>query len=199
MGMAETKQPRELSAETRMMKALSHPLRQRLLERLVARPASPSMLASELGEPLGNVSYHVKILLEYEAVELVKTRPVRGALEHIYRATARPFLDDAQWATLPPSVRQELLNHTLNLVWQDLVDAAKAGRFDDPKVHTSATKLDLDPQGFDQLTELLSQTVDRALEIQAESLARRTADGTSPDDAKHTQLVMLHFDRAETT
>ena len=69
-----------------MMKAMSHPLRMRILDRLIASTASPSAIATDLGEPLGNVSYHVKILLRYGAIELVETRPVRGALEHVYRA-----------------------------------------------------------------------------------------------------------------
>jgi len=80
-----------------MMKALAHPLRFRILEQLAAGPASPSAIAEALGEPLGNVSYHVKILLQYEAIELVETRPVRGALEHFYKAIAGPHMS---WTAL---------------------------------------------------------------------------------------------------
>jgi hypothetical protein len=36
---------------------------------------------------LGNVAYHIKILEENGAIELVRTEPVRGALEHFYRAS----------------------------------------------------------------------------------------------------------------
>jgi DNA-binding transcriptional ArsR family regulator len=71
------------------LKALSHPLRQRILRALDEQTSSPSKLAEELGEPLGNISYHVKILAEYGTIELVETTPVRGALEHHYRATVR--------------------------------------------------------------------------------------------------------------
>lgn len=75
--------------QTRLVKAMGHPLRHRILVCLNERQASPSTLAKELDEPLGNVAYHVKILLENDAIELVETKPVRGAIEHIYRATAR--------------------------------------------------------------------------------------------------------------
>ncbi|TMK71288.1 MAG: helix-turn-helix transcriptional regulator, partial [Actinobacteria bacterium] len=52
----------EASLDRRLIKALGHPVRIRALEVLNARVASPSELAKELGEPLGNVAYHVKVL-----------------------------------------------------------------------------------------------------------------------------------------
>lgn len=78
---------KEATLDRRLIKALGHPVRVRALEVLNARVASPSELAKELGEPLGNVAYHIKILEENDAIELVRTAPVRGALEHFYRAS----------------------------------------------------------------------------------------------------------------
>lgn len=72
--------------DQRLIKSLGHPVRTRALEILNTRVASPSELAKEMKEPLGNVAYHVKILEENDAIELVRTAPVRGALEHFYRA-----------------------------------------------------------------------------------------------------------------
>jgi DNA-binding transcriptional ArsR family regulator len=82
-----TAKSKEATAEQRLIKALGHPVRIRALQVLNTRVASPSELARELDEPLGNVAYHVKILEENDAIELVRTAPVRGALEHFYRAT----------------------------------------------------------------------------------------------------------------
>lgn len=67
----------------------SHPLRRRILGALQVRNASPAELSALLGESLGNVSYHVKILASKDAIELVRTAPVRGALEHFYAPTGR--------------------------------------------------------------------------------------------------------------
>jgi len=78
---------KEAIPDQRLIKALGHPVRMRALQVLNTRVASPSELAKELDEPLGNVAYHVKILEENDAIELVRTAPVRGALEHFYRAT----------------------------------------------------------------------------------------------------------------
>ena len=91
----------EADVDQRLIKALGHPLRMSVLAILNARVASPSELAKELGEPLGNVAYHVKILEETGAIELVRTAPVRGALEHFYRATPRSTRRGSTWTTLP--------------------------------------------------------------------------------------------------
>jgi predicted transcriptional regulator len=57
---------------------------------LDAGEASPKELAGQLGEKLGNVSYHVRILARLGLIELVRETPRRGAVEHHYRATPRP-------------------------------------------------------------------------------------------------------------
>src|SRR5215218_2521186 len=85
--------PTGQTSEARIAKALAHPLRARILQRLGERVASPGDLAVELGAPLGVVSYHVRMLRDYDCVELVRTEPRRGALQHFYKATARPNLD----------------------------------------------------------------------------------------------------------
>ena len=77
--------------DERLAKALSHRLRVQILRRLEeAGEASPKELAQALGEPVGNISYHVCILRELDCVELVRTEPRRGALAHFYRAEGKP-------------------------------------------------------------------------------------------------------------
>src|SRR5215217_7073754 len=68
-GADRTRPPGETS-EARIAKALAHPLRARILQRLGERVASPGDLALELSAPLGVVSYHVRMLRDYDCVEL---------------------------------------------------------------------------------------------------------------------------------
>lgn len=89
------------SLSTTLAKAVAHPLRVRILTVLENTTSSPNQLAHELDAPLGNVSYHVKTLLEYECVELAKTEPRRGAVEHFYRSTHKVPIP-GQGATLNP-------------------------------------------------------------------------------------------------
>src|ERR671912_496047 len=97
----------ELDETTRMAKAMAHPLRGKILMHLTNHgTASPADLSRVLEEPIGNVSYHVRMLLDLDCVELVDTRQRRGAVEHFYRATRRAILDDKAWAKLPPAARK---------------------------------------------------------------------------------------------
>lgn len=69
-------------------KIATHPLRLRILQAVQAHgEASPSTLAEEFGERLGNVSYHVRTLLDRGMLELRRTEPRRGAVEHYYAVT----------------------------------------------------------------------------------------------------------------
>lgn len=177
---------------------MSNPLRQQILLALNKRVASPSELSKELEEPLGNVSYHVRILVQCEAIELVKTEPVRGALEHFYRATVRNHFDDDSWADLPESVRRALFGQTLKQIWSHVTAASKAGGLDDPQGHISWITPDLDEQGYEDMVEHVNASLERAMEIQEESANRRAARGAdeTEDDDRRTEFVLMHFHRA---
>jgi DNA-binding transcriptional ArsR family regulator len=84
----------------RIAEAFVHPLKLRILA-LMAQPPppravgertpepgwSPNNLYLALGEPLGNVSYHVRQLEKADLIELVAVKQRRGALEHYYTPT----------------------------------------------------------------------------------------------------------------
>ncbi len=183
-----------MTSESRIAKALAHPLRARILQRLGERVASPSDLAAELGAPLGVVSYHVRMLRDYDCIELVRTEPRRGALQHFYTATARPNLEEDQWRTLPSGLRGELTGETLTRPgrrtsprpptparWRTRRSSSRARRW-------SSTR-----RGFKKLNKLLARAHEQALAIAAESATRHTEKAT---DVFPTELGVLHFKRA---
>jgi DNA-binding transcriptional ArsR family regulator len=178
--------------DQRLVRAIGHPLRLRLLTIFNERVASPSDLAAELGEPIGNVSYHTRILARLGCVELVKTKQVRGAVEHYYRAVVRPVFSDDDWAELPPSIRKSLAGAVLTEIADDMGASATAGGFDRDDVHLSRTVLTLDGKGWQELNEALQGVAERALEIQAESAARLQSDGAS--DSEAAALVLMLFE-----
>ena len=181
--------------DERLAKALSHPLRQRILQRLnEGGVKSPNELSRELGDPLGNVSYHVRILRELDCVELVRTEQRRGALEHYYRATAQPWLDDKQWARLPAAFRRKTHGRTLSALLEAASDASQAGGFDDPEVTLAHVELELDDQGWKDMVQLLNDTHESALRINAESQKRQGKSGAT-GEAVRTELGLLHFRR----
>ena len=75
--------------------ALAHPLRRRILRKMIEADteSSPHRLAADLGQPLSKLSYHVRVLAQSGAVELVRTRQIHGSTEHFYRSAI-----EATWA-----------------------------------------------------------------------------------------------------
>ena len=183
------------TSEERIYKALSHPLRFKILVQLNERAASPSELAEELGEKIGNVAYHVRTLLALETIELVKTEQVRGTLEHFYRATERPFVDDAHWASLPVSVRRQFADSILQGLWEHVVEATENGAWDEPDPHASWTSLDLDEEGHLEVTRILGQALEDVLTAHAASAGREAERDESERESKRREVAILYYPR----
>ena len=135
--------------DPRIAKALSHPMRARILAILNERTASPNEIAEMIDERLPNVSYHVRALLDLGCIELVDTAQRRGAIEHYYKALVRPFFSDRDWKRLPKSGRQSISDSALQIIWEDVSDAIKAGTFEGRSDrHLSHSPLTLDSEGW---------------------------------------------------
>ncbi|HKT84373.1 MAG TPA: winged helix-turn-helix domain-containing protein [Solirubrobacterales bacterium] len=80
--------PHLQSIDTRLAKALSNDVRARALGLLSERPLSPKAIAAALDLDVRGVAYHVRVLRKLGCIELVETRPRRGAIEHVYRAAS---------------------------------------------------------------------------------------------------------------
>jgi DNA-binding transcriptional ArsR family regulator len=178
--------------DQRLARALGHPLRVQALTILNERVASPNELAKELEEGLSQVSYHVKVLKDCECIELVKTEPRRGAVEHYYRATSRAFLSDSEWQQLPASIKPGMSASLLQTIMDDAVGALKAERFDArDERHLSWTPLIVDEQGWQDLSSALADTLERIFDIQTES-ASRLSD--SEDEGLPATVAMMGFE-----
>jgi len=176
-------------------KAFAHPLRVQILIILNERVASPNLLAQELNQSLNLVAYHVRVLEKYDCIELVDTKQRRGATEHFYRATRRQFLTDSEWARMPESLRPGLSSAMLKSVFDDLDEAMEKGTLDEMEDrHLSRTPMVVDRQGWSDVAKLLSNTLDRLMEIQAESSDRLTNGEEAGILAK---VMMLHFKSPE--
>lgn len=172
-------------------KAFAHPLRVQILIILNERVASPNLLAQELDQSLNLVAYHVRVLEKYDCIELVDTKQRRGATEHFYRATRRQFLSDSEWARMPQSLRPGLSGAMLKSMFDDIEEAVKSGSMDEKEDrHLSRTPMVVDKKGWDEVSTLLTETLDKVFEIQSES-AKRLAD--SDEKSMVTKVEMLHF------
>lgn len=183
--------PEKDITDPRMVKALAHPMRIRILATLDARVASPSELAGELDAPIGNVSYHVRILDTLGLIRLVRTTPKRGAIEHHYEALARPILSDDTWASIPDSVKQAIIGAALDNAGRLVSVAAAAGGFTRDEAHVTRRQMNLDAEGWDALGHELMAIKDRVFEIGQASETRLKESGEKGDTGV---LLMMLFD-----
>lgn len=183
--------------DPRVVKALAHPLRVRILGLLEDRTASPSELAEELEAPLGNVSYHVRQLAALGLIKLVKKTPRRGAIEHHYKAEARPQITDQAWADVPEIVKRAMIGATLGQISEQVNEAAAEQGFARAEAHVTRTQFAVDAQGWRELAEELARVLGRLEDVERRA-AERLADGGGHGAEERATLVMLLFDSPDT-
>lgn len=182
------------AVDQRVVRALGHPVRVQALVILNERVASPNEIAKELGESVGHVSYHIKVLRECECIELVDTAPRRGAMEHYYRATDRAFLSSDEWAALPASLRPGISASGIQNIFKDVSAAVDGGTFDKRvNRHLSWTPILIDEQGWDELQDALDEMLEKVFEIQGASAARLVAEDAA---GIPVSVAMLGFEAA---
>jgi hypothetical protein len=176
--MAALKQVRGPSKSTAAI--LSHTLRGQCWYALTERTMSPKELADELKAPLSDVSYHVRVLRELNAVELVRTEPVRGAVAHYYRSVERPQISSAGMETM---TEEEILNDATQIVqmgFADLGHSLDTGKLAERADHAAMRyRMDLDEEGWTKVAGLFEGLMEDLYEAQAESDERRGPDTPS--------------------
>jgi DNA-binding transcriptional ArsR family regulator len=181
--------------DPRFVKAMSHPLRVRILAMLDERQASPNQLAGWLGASLGTVAYHVRTLLQLGLIELVDETRVRGAVEHHYRATARPTVTAEAWAQASPIAKQAAVGSSLDVIAEYARLSAAAGGFDRSEAQLRRALLRLDARGFDQLSKACEKLLERVEKIEADA-AKRIRSRPHAEDVIETGLAVLLFEAA---
>ena len=170
------------SLKQRLIKALANPMRWRILVMLNEREWSPNELSEELVEGLSQVSYHVKVLKDFELIEMTRTEPRRGAVEHYYRAVERAYLPTDVSKDLPQSGRDILANKVLEDIDEDLVASIKSRKlYSRADHHFSWTPEYLDEEGCGEANELADEFVQRYIAIGAKS-ANRVAESEHPSE-----------------
>lgn len=157
---------------------IAHPLRAQIWVALTEQVASPSDLSRELGATLSDVAYHARQLQKAGAIELVDIKPVRGSVEHFYRATARMISDNDDTAARTVESREDTARLTCQLAFADAEAALGAGTFCERPDHTVARiPMTVDDEGWSEVQEAMAELVERLFAAEARSASRM-----SPDD-----------------
>lgn len=177
--------------DPRWLRAISHPIRIRLLAMLDEEAASPVILASKLDQPLGTIAYHVRTLYDLGLLKLVSTRQRRGATEHYYKTTGHPSSSEEAWEGLDAISKQRLLTALIAKATDYATRSAAAGGFDAKEAHISTDALKLDRTGWEQLARETKKWLGRAREIEREAAERL---GAEPDQALSVGITLMLFE-----
>jgi DNA-binding transcriptional ArsR family regulator len=184
--------------DPRYVKAMSHPLRVRILALLDERPASPVELAGWLGATLSTTAYHVRTLERMGLIELIRETRVRGAVEHHYRSKDRPTVSDEAWAAAPPIAKQAAVSASLETIDAYTHAASAAGGFGHDNAHLTRNALHLDARGFDDISSACTRILAQVDRIE-ESARARIELNPHTGETKDVALVMMLFEAARVT
>ncbi len=144
------------NARQNVRKALAHELRGEMLTLFSERRRSPSELARALDTPLANVEYHLRKLLDFECIEKVGERQVRGATEHFYKATELHLVATEDWEALDPATKASEFGQFVQAQLDVLVAAARTPDRD-KNFHLTTSPLPLDEAGRDRALEIVER------------------------------------------
>lgn len=178
-----TKADRRQATQNRI-KAMSHPLRAEIfrLIRERAEVLSPAQVSREIEADIRDVSYHIRKLEEFDCLEEVSNRQVRGAVEHFYRATEQHMIDTEEWgelAELEPAMAEALTDEFMQGIVDDYSASRRAAIVAlDEEFFIVRTPYVLDPTGVDEALEASQRYENEMIEIASRSAARRSDLGT---------------------
>jgi DNA-binding transcriptional ArsR family regulator len=187
-------QSRPNRIDQRLVRALGHPLRVKILEVVQVRNASPSELTELLSAPLGNVAYHVRVLEKCGCIEQVATARRRGAVEHYFRARPRSYIGHQDWRNVPKSLRDAVTGSALGTFFDRAADALEAGTMD---AHDDTTlnwmPMAVDADGWAEVAAVFEAATNRLEAIHA--LCRRRME-KSGEEATPLVVGMAAFEPA---
>jgi DNA-binding transcriptional ArsR family regulator len=182
---------RRRSPEATLGAVVAHPIRCHCMAILGERSASPAEIGRQLGLEVSKVGYHVTALAEAGLIEEIGQRPVRGAVEHFYRAVVRPITSADEEAELTHEERTSFARTIWSLITANATTALEAGTLvERPDHHLTRVPLQVDEQGWSEMGEAYMELYERVYEIQAGSAERL---GAHPDDPSISVLSVLTF------
>lgn len=163
-------------------RALSNPLRMKLVRALESGQASPRQLAQRLEEDLPRITYHMSILAKAHCVRVAETERRRGVVESFYELTplatldqAQPHADAGDGESVPTPFLREFMGRGITALETGTPGPREGSRL-------SCIPVNLDERGWGQVKEAMDEAEDRiaaACRDSAERLSKDEEEGVA--------------------
>lgn len=182
-----------------LLSALGHVLRQHIMLAAIQQgEVSPAGLARAFEEPVSQVSYHVGVLSQEGVglLELTRTEPRRGAVEHFYRANVETLMPAGTWRGLETGMRTVVGAGQASDLFDDLAEAMKDGKLRGDQDYISRTPLVLDEKGARNLSAIARRAMSEATAEQRAATKRMTKENGTGYQAIGFVFSVLNFEAA---
>jgi DNA-binding transcriptional ArsR family regulator len=153
------------------MRHLAHTVRLRVLGALADRPRSVSSLAQEFGVSDTTVRRHLRVL------ESMGLAGLHGGSRRTYTLMRYPVFDDDAWEAVPLPVQRAWAMASLTQMHANAAAAIETGGFDRRDMHLTRTSIRVSEERWEQITQLLRETLMKLYEARDEGDADDESDG----------------------
>lgn len=182
--VAESTNEYGLTAAEARIRAMSHPIRARILRHYIEHgEKAPVEVHHELRIELSKCSYHCRELAKLGCLELVRTEQVRGSTKHYFVATERHLVDKPEWEELDPLDREGVLTRVMQPLIDDFLKAMRDGTLGGESGDFHLTRIpvkSVDREGFEELLAAHMALYERTYEIEMRAAARMAESGEEP-------------------
>ena len=178
--------------DARFVKALSHPLRVRIIVELDRAPMPPAEYHVQFGGVLETIAYHFRILAECECIHQVGERQRRGAVEHFYANSKHALFSEEQFSRLPESVKGGFSASILSTFMDQAAESLLANKVDShDSRHLTWQRLRLDEEGFANVMARLEELFQW---LPVEQMAAGERMKKSGEEPLNTTVAMFGFE-----
>jgi DNA-binding transcriptional ArsR family regulator len=191
---AKTQRPgqRRKGIEEVVQYGLGHYIRVHALIVLNEGTYTAAQIAEIMGQPLNNVSNHLRELLDAGSIEIADTVQKGNIVQHYYRAVEISFYSKEEAEQLTHEERQVTAGLLVQQASAEAVGALYAGKLADPRAVVSWDWHNVDQQGREDLEDEQKRFLERVREIEVESTNRRVESG---EDSQSMLITLFGYER----
>lgn len=162
---------------------MANSLRAEILVILSERSASVAGLSRDLGKDYDQIRHEFDRLKEVSLIKLDFEKRVGGVVEDFYRAVKRPYIENAEWQSVPDMLKGGMRGSLLDKIMKDAIESIEAELYDSLEgAHMSRTPGLVDDEGWEELCAWLLHCLEGVIEIfdnNRQRLAAANAIGTA--------------------
>ncbi len=173
--------------------ALGHRIRVHILIVLNEGTYTAGQIAEIIGEPLNNVSNHIRELLDAGSIELARTEQRGNIVQNYYRAVEIPYYSEEEAEAMTWEQRQVTAGLVVQSASAEVMAALWGGKLADPRACLAWDWFNVDREGREAIEEEQRRCWERIQEIEVEATNRRAESG---EEATSILVTQFGYERA---